>query len=130
MAIDNGPLVHNSGDGTINLHGTVVGGNGNQVTVSQAAASIPGAGELLRVLTAIRLTAAASTDLPPHVQAGVLTGLAEAQRSVTVGDMGYAGEVLLRTRGTLAPTGTASGRTAATLCTLFDSALDLVPDGG
>ena len=130
MAIDNGPLVHNSGDGTLNLHGTVVGGNGNQVTVSQAAASTPGAGELLRVLTAIRLTAAASTDLPAHVQAGVLTGLSEAQRSVTAGNMAYAGAAMLRTRAELEPAGTARAGTTAALQTLLDSALDLVPGGG
>jgi hypothetical protein len=130
MAIDNGPLVHNSGEGTINVHGTVVGGNGNQVTVSQAAASTPGTGELLRVLTAIRLTAAASTDVPAHVQAQVIAGVAEAQRCVAAGEAAYAGAVLLRARAALEPAASPGAGTTAALCSLLDSALDLVSDGG
>ena len=127
MEIDNGPLVHNSGDGTINVHGTVVGGNGNQVTVSQGSAASPGAAELLRVLTAIRLTATASPDLAATVQARLLQGAAEAQRLVAAGERDHACAVLIHARAELQAV-PATAQSVVTLCTLLDSALDLLPE--
>jgi len=126
MAIDEGVLVHNSGDGTMNVHGPVVGGNGNQVTVSQAAAVPAGTGELLRVLTGIRLTAASATDLPSEIQARVLGGAAEAQRFLAAGDPVHVATVLLRTRAALEPARGITG-TATALREMLESAMDLVP---
>jgi len=127
MPIENGALVHNSG-GTMNLHGPVVGGNGNQVNVThQAAAVATTRADLLSILATLRIAAASAGDLPRHVQAEVLTAAANAQHALGEGDVERAGVTLLETRRALAPVPSGS---AAAIRGMLECALELVPRAG
>jgi hypothetical protein len=124
MQIDNSTAVNSGGNMTV--HG-VVGGNGNQVTVTHTTPSGSAADELLRLLTAIR-AAAAGTDLPIGVRQHVLDATAEAEYRVSTGELLYAGTVLRRTRAELDAVHPARAGSADVLCLLLDNALALVGD--
>jgi len=122
MPNEDGVSLQNSG--TINMHGSVIGGRGNQVGAGAAsAASGVGVEQLFGLLTSIRISAASAADLPPDVQAHVIGGAAQAQRHLAAGNAADAASMLLRTRLALEPAATTA--TGATLREMMETALDL-----
>lgn len=124
MKIDNSTAVNNGGNMTV--HG-VVGGSGNQVTVTHtAAAASSSADELLRVFTGIRATVAAGTDLAVGLKQRVLDGTEEAEYRVSTGELPFAGTILRHMRAELDAVQRAGGSSATAVCLLLDKAVKLV----
>lgn len=120
--------VHLQNSGTINMHGSIIGGRSHRVGGAGAADQGVDPSQLFALLTSIRITAASATDLLPETQVQVIGGAAEAQRRLSAGDVDGASAVLLRTRVALG-TLTEASLTAATLRELVETALDLASFG-
>jgi hypothetical protein len=129
MSIDQSVKIEGTPGGSLTIHGSVIGAQGNTLNVG-ATPPDPGpaggvdVGQLFNLLTSLRVAAATAADLPPHVQGQLIGCAAEAQRRVTAGDGEGAAGVLLRARMGLdaAIAGSAAG---ATLRELVETALDL-----
>jgi hypothetical protein len=129
MNIDQSVRIQGSPGRNTTIHGSVNGAQGNTLNVGAtpphpARTGGVDAGQLFSLLTSLRVAAATTADLPPHVQAQLIGCAAEAQRCVTGGDGAGAAQVLLRARMALEPAATSSAG-GATLRELLETALDL-----
>ena len=127
MAIDQSLKVQNGPGGSMTIQGSVVGPQGNHASIGGAPSTRAGgvdAGQLFPLLTSLRVAAATTAGLAPHVRARLIGCAAEAQRCVAAGDDEGSAQVLLHARMALEPAATDSAG-GATLRELLEAALDL-----